>query len=187
MSKKQIFQILVIVSVIGMICWNITDYLGGMIIYLLQYWFIIIPIVILYFITLIGTIAILLQNGIKKNKLIFGVHLIFILFILITSLSELDIFKSRVVLRGTLKDDLFHYTLTFRENGTCENNVNGFLGFKKEYNGRYQMEGSTIIFSKKPSDNDFLPDTLYLNKKKNAIFLKKNTKEKKWLNHFELE
>jgi hypothetical protein len=170
-----------------MICWNITDYFGGMFIYLLQYWIIIIPIVILYLITLIGTIIKLSKNGIKANKLIFGTHLIFIIFVFTTKLIESEIFKSKIVLSGTLKDDLYHYTLILRDDGTCENNVNGFLGFEEKYNGKYKMDGDTIIFSKKPYDNDFLPDTLYLNKKEKAIFLNKNSDEKQWLNHFELE
>jgi hypothetical protein len=192
LSKKQTFQILTIVSVIGIICWNITDYFGGMIIYLLQYWIIIIPIVILYLITLIGTIIKLSKSGIKENKLIFGAHIIFIIFLLITNLIESEIFKSKIVLSGTLKDDLFHYTLIFREDGTCENNVNGFLGFEETYNGKYKMVGDTIIFNIKPYDNDFIPDTLLLDKKENAIFISKDKEgkfstKKEWLNHFVVE
>ncbi len=187
MTKNKTFKILVTLSVVGMICWNLTDYFGGMIIYLLQYWIVIIPIVILYFITLIGTITKLLKTGINKNKFIFTTHLIFIFFLLTTALTESEIFKSKIVLNGTLKDDLFYYTLIFREDGTCENKVNGFLGFEDKYNGKYKMIEDTIIFIIKPYDNDFLPDTLYLNKKENAIFLNKNSKEKEWLNHFELK
>lgn len=175
-----------------MICWNITDYFGGMIIYLLQYWIIIIPIVILYLITLIGTITKLSKSGIKLNKLIFGAHLVFIIFVLTSTLIESEIFKSKTVLSGTLKDDLFYYTLVFREDGTCENKINGFLGFEDKYDGKYKMAGDTIIFIVKPYENNFIPDTLLLDMKQNAIFLNKNkdgkfNTEKGWLNHFELK
>jgi hypothetical protein len=172
-----------------MICWNITDYFGGMFIHLLQYWIIIIPIVILYIITLIGTIIKISKSGIKANKFIFGAHVIFIIFVLTTNLIESEIFKSKILLSGTLKDDLFYYTLIFREDGTCENNINGFMGFEDKYLGKYKMAGDTIIFIVKPYDNDFIPDTLLLDKKQNAIFLNKNkngkfSTDKEWLNHF---
>ena len=78
--------------------------------------------------------------------MIFGAHLIFIFFVLTTTLIESEIFKSKTVLSGTLKDDLFHYTLVFREDGTCENMVHGFLGFEDKYDGKYKMVGDTIIF-----------------------------------------
>ncbi|WP_318640233.1 hypothetical protein [Flavobacterium ardleyense] len=127
-----------------------------------------------------------------SNKIIFGTHVFFIIFVLTTNLIESEIFKSRIVLSGILRDDLFHYTLIFRENGTCENNVNGFLGFEKKYKGKYKMAGDTIIFTVKPYDNNFIPDTLLLNRKLNAIFLNKNkngefSTEKIWLNHFEVK
>lgn len=146
----------------------------------------IIPIVLLYFITGITTLIKLSKSGIRENKVVFGAHLFFIIFILSTSFIESDIFKSKVVLRGVLKDDLFHYTLTLREDGSCENEILGFLGFKKIYYGDYEMNANKIIFNKKPYDNDFLPDTLYWNKAENALFLNKNDDEKLWLNHFEL-
>lgn len=175
-----------------MLCWYLTDYFGGMIIYLLQYWIIIIPIVMLYFITLIGTIISLLRSGIKANKLILGTHLIFIVFVCSEKLIESEVFKSKIVFSGTLKDDLFYYTLLFREDGTCENKVNGFLGFEEKYNGAYTMSGDTIVFSVKPYDTNFIPDTLLLDKKQNAIFFNRNKNgefntEKEWLNHFELK
>jgi len=124
--------------------------------------------------------------------LIFGIHLIFIIFVSTTKLIESELFKSKIVLSGTLKDDLFYYTLIFREDGTCENNVNGFLGFEDKYEGKYKMVGDSIIFIVKPYDNNFIPDTLLLDMKQNAIFLNKNkdgefSTEKEWLNHFELK
>lgn len=192
LNKIKTFQILTIVSIIGMICWNITDYFGGMIIHLLQYWYLIIPIIILYIITFIKTLIEVGKSGFKNSKLTVVANLLFIVFILTTNLIESDVFKSKRVLSGTLKDDLFHYTLIFREDGNCENNINGFLGYKKQYKGTYKRIKDTIIFIKKPYENNFIPDTLFYDKNQNAIFINKNKQgrfniKKEWLNHFELE
>lgn len=192
LSKIKPLQILTIVSIIGMICWNITDYFGGMIIRLLQYWYLIIPIIILYIITFIKTLIEVEKSGFKNNKLTVVANLLFIVFILTTSLIESDVFKSKRVLSGTLKDDLFHYTIIFREDGTCENNINGFLGYKKQYKGTYIMINDTIIFTKKPYENNFIPDTLLYDKNQNAIFINKNKQgqfniKKEWLNHFKVQ
>tara|TARA_R110000868_G_scaffold409158_2_gene694217 strand:+ start:80 stop:646 length:567 start_codon:yes stop_codon:yes gene_type:complete len=178
--------------VLGMIIWNITDYYGGMIIHLLQYWYIIIPILILYLWSLIKTIVHISKNGIKKNGIVVGIHLMFLVFFFSVKLIDSDIFKSNRVLTGTMKDDLAHYTLILRENGTCENNVSGLFGFEKKYNGKYIMSGDTIIFTKKPYDNNFIPDTVLLDRQQNAIFIYRNKEgvfstEKQWLNHFELK
>jgi hypothetical protein len=192
LTKITTFQILTIIAVIGMILWNITDYFGGMIIHLFQYWYLILPTFILYLATLVGTIIRVSKDGFKSNKLILSLHVFFIVFVFASSLIESDAFKSKRVLTGTLKDDLFHYTLILRKDGTCENNVSGFLGFEKQYNGRYKMKGDTIVFTKKPYDNNFLPDTIYFNKSQKAIFIGKNkngefSTKKQWLNHFLVE
>ncbi|RYE50771.1 MAG: ATP-binding protein, partial [Sphingobacteriales bacterium] len=92
-----------------------------------------------------------------------------------TVYSELKEFlKSKQVLSATLKDDLFHYTLIFREDGSCENQTQGFLGFEETFHGDYTLNGDTIIFKKKPYDNNFIPDTLLIDEKENAIFKEKN-------------
>lgn len=93
---------------------------------------------------------------------------------------------------AVLKDDLYRYKLVFRENGSVENQSSGAFGFSKNFYGKYIIEDSLIIFTVKPYDNDFIPDTVLLDKKQKAIFLNKNkngqfSKEKKWLNHFKIE
>ncbi len=91
-----------------------------------------------------------------------------------------------------MDDDLFHYTLILRENGTCENEIRGYLGFSERHKGHYRFQGDTIIFSKIPYDTkNFIPDTILIDKEKNAIFIEQDTsgkfcREKKWLNHFEI-
>ncbi len=66
------------------------------------------------------------------------------------------------------------------------------MGFSLTMHGKYTIENNLIIFSKKPYDNDWLPDTLLLDRKQNAIFITKNEKgefetKKEWLNYFEIE
>ncbi|GAB1857538.1 hypothetical protein MHTCC0001_23740 [Flavobacteriaceae bacterium MHTCC 0001] len=118
-------------------------------------------------------------------------HSIFPAFLLILSLIDSDVFKPDRVLTATLKDDLFRYILVFREDGSCENNIIGFLGFKDKYTGFYKMTGDTIIFNQKPYDNNFIPDTLFIDRAQNAIFLHKDRQgkfytKKEWLNHFKI-
>lgn len=192
MPKLSAFQILTLFSILGMIGWNITDNYGGMIIHLFQYWYIIIPILIFYIISIFITLNKIASKGIKSNKIIFGAHVFFVLFIFSNYLLESDLLKSKRIFTGTMKDDLAHYTLIFREDGTCENHLIGFLGFEQKFNGKYSLKGDTIIFLKKPYDNDFLPDTLLLDLKQKAIFTHKNklgnfNTKKEWLNHFELK
>ena len=192
MQKLRLFKIVTIFSVIGMLIWNITDYYGGMIIHLFQYWYLIIPTIIIYVLSFLITIYKVAKSGINSNKIIIGVHLFFIIFILTCNIIDSDFFKSKKVLTATLKDDLAHYTLILREDGTCENNLSGFLGYEEKFKGQYLLKGDTIIFKVKPYNNDFLPDTLLIDKTQKVIFTQKdksgkfNTK-KEWLNHFEIQ
>ncbi len=178
-------------SIIGIICWNISDYFGGMIIHLIQYWFLILPLLVFYIISLVRTFILIIYSGLKRTKFLIIFHSIFLLLLVAKHTIDSDTFKSKRILTATLKDDLFHYTLILREDGTCENNVNGFLGFKEQFSGSYKIIEDTIIFSQKPYDNNFIPDTLLLDRKQNAIFLKKNkdgnfNTKKEWLNHFQI-
>ncbi len=93
---------------------------------------------------------------------------------------------------AVLKDDLYHYRLILRKNGNVENQANGMFGFSQTFHGKYKIENDFIIFSEKPYDNDFIPDTLLIDKEQNALFIEKDSKgnfrtEKEWLNHFEIE
>ena len=189
MNKKKTFTTIAIISTIGIICWIITDYFGGMVIYLLSYGLIIIPIIILYIISVFNTFISTASQGFKANKIKLIFHGLVLLAIVLTNLYQSDVLKSKSILTATLKDDQFLYTLTLRENGNCENEVSGIFGFNEVYKGQYKFKGDTIIFTKKPYDNDFLPDTLLFDKKENVIFIKKDEKgnfsrTKEWLNHF---
>jgi hypothetical protein len=191
-KKIKTSDIIAIVSVIGIIGWIISDFFGGMIPYLISYSFIIIPIIIIYLISFIKTIISLIKKGFHQNKINVISHSILFLSILIFNVYDSEIFKSRKIMSAVLKDDLYHYRLVFRENGTVENQINGFLGFSETKYGEYKFKDSLIVFSIKPYDNNFIPDTLLVDKKQNAIFLNKNkdgqfSTKKDWLNYFEIE
>lgn len=191
-NKIKGFNTVAIVGAIGIISWLITDFYGGMIIYLLSYGILIIPFIILYLISIIETIISLIRKGIKASRIKLIAHAMVLISIISLNIYHSDLLKSKVVLTAVLKDDLFHYRFVFRENGTVENQINGFMGFSKTIYGRYTFEKELIIFSEKPYENNFIPDTLLLDKKQNAIFITKNKKgefgtEKGWLNYFEIE
>ena len=192
MRRFKIFDIVALVSTIGIILWIISDFFGGMIIFLLSYGLVIIPIIITYLVSIIETIFSLITKGVKKNKIKLISHLIVILTIVIITVYNSDILKSKRVLTATLKDDLSLQTLIFRENGKCENNINGMFGFTEKFKGEYYMKNDTIIFSIKPYDNNFIPDTILLDRVQKAIFIEKDKlgnfrTEKEWLNHFKIE
>jgi hypothetical protein len=191
-KKIKGFDFLAIISTLGLIGWIITDYFGGMIIFLLSYGLIIIPIIIAYLVSIIETIFSLIRKGIKPNKIKAISHLIVIGFIILISIINSDLFKSKRIVTATLKDDLYHYTLILRENGKCENNAFGMFGYTEKFNGEYYLKNDTIIFTIKPYDNDFLPDTVLLDTNQGAIFINKDKNgdfvtKKSWLNYFEIE
>ncbi|MBG7631614.1 MAG: hypothetical protein IZT56_14450 [Bacteroidetes bacterium] len=191
-NKVSVLNIIAIISAIGMIGWIITDFFGGMIIWMLSYGLIILPILLLYIISFFDTLISLIRNGKKTSKTKLITHGLVFLTIIIFNLYHSELFKSQKIMTAILKDDLYHYRLIFRENGNVENQANGVFGFSQTYNGKYKIENNLIIFSQKPYDNEFLPDTLLLDKKQGAIFLNKNNSgdfntEKEWLNHFKIE
>ena len=66
------------------------------------------------------------------------------------------------------------------------------FGFDEIFNGKYDFYGDTVVFTKKPYDNNFIPDTLLLDRKAKAIFIKKDmtgkfNTTKEFLNHFEIQ
>lgn len=176
----------------GILAWMVTDYFGGMIIFLLSYALFIVPIFILYIVSLGDTLVSIGRRGFKQNKIKIIFHGLVILAIIMTNVFQSDLLKSKRILTATLKDDLFHYTLVLRENGACENEVSGIFGFQKVFHGRFEFQGDTIVFTEKPYDNDFIPDTLLLDRNENVIFINRDrdgkfNTTKEWLNHFEIQ
>jgi hypothetical protein len=192
MNRQKAYNIIAVISTLGILAWMVTDYFGGMFIYLLSYGVIIIPIIILYIISFGDTVISLAKRGFKQNKIKVIFHGLVILKIILTIIIQSDLLKSKRILTATLKDDQFYYTLVFRENGSCDNQVSGIFGFQEVFHGIYRFQGDTIIFSKKPYDNNFIPDTLLIDRKEKAIFINKDKEgnfstTKEWLNHFEIQ
>jgi len=191
MNYRKIFNFLAFVTSLGVSAWLISDFFGVLILYLIMYRMIIIPIVILYVISFIETIFSTIRKGYKMNQFKLTSHLIALLVLGVVVIKNVDFYKSKSIMNATLHDDLFHYTLTLRENGACEINWIGMFGVTGHHSGAYYMKGDTIIFTEVPYENDFIPDTLYLNRKKDAIFIEKDktgnfSSEKSFLNHFEI-
>lgn len=189
--KNKIFNILAIFSTLGILAWIITDYYGGMVLYLFSFWPVIITIIILYVISFFDTIISCVIKGWKPNKIKVTFHCSLLLIIAFFNLSQSELFKSRRILTAVLKDDLYRYILVLREKGKCEIESFGIFGFYETFSGRYIIKEDKLIFQKKPYDNDFIPDTLLIDKKQNAIFLSKDkngnfSKTISFLNHFKI-
>ena len=178
-----------VISSAGILIWMGTDFFGGMMIFLISYWFLIIPIIGLYIVSFLQTWVAIIKNGFILNKIKTAAHFTVLVAFVFFNMYHSDLFKSKRILTATLKDDLFHYQLVLRENGTCENVVSGMLGFTETFYGNYLIKNDTLIFTKVPYDNDFIPDTLLIDKKSDAIYTEKDSngnfiRKKSYLNHF---
>ena len=188
---RKIFKYLTVISSIGFIAWIISDFFGGMIIHLVMLWWLIIPIVILFGITLIISTVLIIREGLKNNKLITITHGLSLLVILLFFLYNSELLKSKKVLDASLIDDLSRIDLIFRENGNFETNVSGMFGYSERIKGKYLIRNDSIIFLDKPYTNDFIPDTVIIDNNKRAIFFRKNkngefSREKSFVNYFEI-
>ena len=95
----------------------------------------------------------------RINAEVFGgiILLIFVISIILNS----ELFKSKVILKATLKDDLSSINLTLRENKHFEVNASTLFTDEK-FTGHYQIIGNKIIFKNKHYSNDFIPDTVQI-------------------------
>jgi hypothetical protein len=191
-NKISGYDIIAIISALGIIGWIITDFYGGTMIWLLSYGLIVITIILLYIFSFFDTLISIIRKGKQSSKTKLTAHIIVLLTILSLSLYHSELFKSDKVMTAILKDDLIHYSLIFRENGEVENQANGMFGFSQTFQGKYIIDNDLIIFSKKPYDNDFIPDTLFLDKSQDALFMENDSNgkfrtKKEWLNHFEIQ
>ena len=99
MNKKKTFTTIAIISTIGIICWIITGYFGGMFIHLLSYGLIIIPIIILYIISIFDTFISTARQGFKANKIKLIFHGLVLFAIVLTNLYQSDVLKSKSSIR----------------------------------------------------------------------------------------
>jgi hypothetical protein len=153
--KLTVYDIIAIISGIGLIGWIISDFFGGMILFMIAYSVIVIPILLLYIFSFFDTILSLIRKGkmISRVKLI--VHMTIFLVIAMLNIYHSELFKSEKIMSAVLNDDLYSYRLIFRKNGVVENQVNGMLGYSKTYFGEYKIEEKLIIFSKKTIRKQF--------------------------------
>jgi hypothetical protein len=191
MGKLKLTDILAIVAAVGILIWMITNFYGGMMIWLISYPLIVFPLIVLYIVSIINMLIAFGKNGIKHNKVKSISHGTVILAIIVMCIYNSELFKSKRIITATLYDDLFQYTLILRANGKCENEVYG-LGFSEKFSGSYRLKGDTIIFSRVPYDNKgFIPDTILIDKKEGAIFTERDTignfrRVKEFMNHFKI-
>ena len=157
-----------------------------------MFFYIAVLIVILYLLSLSISILSCLKNGIQNNRFKIFIHLIVLFSIMFIILLNSELFKSKQMLSATLKDDLFHYKLVLRENGIAESYIYGFLGFNERASGKYIILNDTIFFTENPFRNNFISDTILINRNQNAIFFKRKPNgeyydSKTFLNYFEIE
>ena len=195
-KSKNIGQIVMeylsALSVTGILLLIPIEYLFGLIMPLQIHLILLFFVSILFLITLITTITWLIDKGLRKIKFMFYIHLLAFFGIALCILYTTDVFRSKKVLDIALIDDLSRIDIEFRENGCFETTVSGILFFERICNGKYHIKRDTIFFIDKPYDNDFIPDTLIIDRDKNAIFFNRDSngefnREKTFLNYFEIK
>jgi hypothetical protein len=171
-TRMGVWNVLAIISCTAMLLWIASDFLGGMFVLFVMLWYLVIPCILLYLVSAIELLYALLRYGWRVNIIKVLAHGAVILLIVVVYLCSSELFKSKIVLRATLYDDLFHYTLVFRENGTVDNRIDGVFGYAETMHGNYRMDGDTILFTKVPYDKPgFITPKALLDKKQGAVFM----------------
>ena len=76
-------------------------------------------------------------------------------------------------MKAVLVDDLSSLELKLRNNNTFELVSISYLGSSEKFTGKYTIDDNKIIFINRPTDNGFIPDTVYIIE--NKIIIKFNT------------
>ncbi|GHV14063.1 hypothetical protein FACS1894169_02280 [Bacteroidia bacterium] len=173
--KKILSVLMAVIGSAGVIYLIISDYYGGMFIHMLSYGIILLPLLGIYFVSLVSSLISVIKAGVKENKLHVLILSLPIILFLASCIYDTEFLKSPKVLTAEFKDDLFYYTLIFRENGDCEHEISVFLGYEEVIKGKYYFKGDTIIFTKKPYDNYFIPDTILIDRDSNKLLLKRDS------------
>lgn len=177
--KKVFYTLAAIIGSVGLTGWVMTTYRGGMFINLISYFPLLILIFIIFGISIIETIHSITNDGVKRNKHKIIILLIPVIVFFATCLYDSELFKAKKVLSAILIDDLSSSTLTFREDGSYDYETLGLFGYQDISKGKYYFKGDTIVFTKKPYDNNFIPDTILIDREEAKLFLKKDS-----LGHF---
>lgn len=95
------------------------------------------------------------QSENKKRSLVQG-------FVILTTVLTLTSCGPNVILDAKLIDDLSAVDLTLYENNQFNVHAHWAFGTTFEKKGKFKLEKNMIIFLNAPSENGFLPDTLYI-------------------------
>jgi hypothetical protein len=171
---RKVLNTLSVVSTLAMLGWLLSDFFGGMVIYLIMLgWFLGIALIV-YVLTLIITIVLTIKSGVEANKISFYTHLVGLFMIGLFALNSSEVLKSRKVLEASLEDDLNVIELILRKNGHFETISTGMFGVTDQISGKYIIRKDTIVFLSAPYDNDFIPTKVLIDRKDSAIFFKKD-------------
>ena len=192
MNKFKRNDILILISTSGLLGWIFTGFFEGMFSSLILYWMLIVPCIIMYLYVVIGTLSTFFKNGLKGNRIKLFSLCILTLSGITLELNNSELFKSEIIIKSILRDDLSNSILTFRKNGKCEIKLVGLFGYSKKSKNSYVFKGDTIIFLNKSCVNDFPPDTLLLDTMQKAIFFERDKSgvfrtKKEWLNYYKIE
>lgn len=117
---------------------------------------------LILFILIAGLMTVIFLN-IKKDILALYTSILALLIgIGILIFQKTELFKSKIIVKATLVDDLSGLELTLRQNNRFELLPETYLGSSKPFKGRYRMERDKIIFLDRPYDNKFIGDTAYV-------------------------
>ncbi len=144
-----------------------------MVLYAIMYWWILLPVLVIYVITLIKTIADFFFEKPRIYHIRTFVHLYGLTILTVATLYDSELFKSKKLLSATLIDDLSSISINLRNDNTFDTHVSGMFGYSEEYRGKYELKGDTIIFLNRPYENNFIPDRVLINHADSAIYINK--------------
>jgi hypothetical protein len=178
MIFKQPINWLTLFSLIfsaGFTIWTLSFYFGTELFLLIFFPWIIMPVCLGFSITLLMTFISWLFDDNFKNKILLYSHGITLAIILVTVLYFSELLKSEHVLEAQLNDDLSRIDLVLRKNGRFEVTSSGMFGVSETIKGDYKINNDTLIFSRNPYLNDFLPKKVLLDKAQKRIFFRKGS------------
>jgi hypothetical protein len=127
---------------------------------------------VLFLILLVGYLFFVVFSVIQRKRypLLLKLMLSSLVITAAIFINRSGVFESPVIIEAILKDDLYALTLVLREDNSCSIRAVGMFDVSSNYHGEYELKGDTIIFKKKPYDNNFIPDTVYIHNKRKIIF-----------------
>ena len=176
--KKFITILTPLLFFLSILIWIIPKYFPGLLFYIIFYPWIVIPISLIFIITLTTTIRNWILKGFMKVRLAIITHGLVIFLIVILSLINSELFKSEIVLKASLIDDLSRIDLVLRKNNKFEMTSTGMFFYQEKKTGKYSIDNDTLTFSVNPYSNDFIPKrVLYLPDTNRIYFVKKENGE----------